>query len=117
MTTKKGGSRTRKYRINDRKTVPITIKEKKRKEKAMKDNLNNSEKNYFKKLLNKFFTRKKSFKLSPILVPPTSNNFQTKRSNTLSSEKKKKKDLINRVSENVLGINTKYGVVYRDHTE
>ena len=55
MTTKKGGSRTRNYRnrINGKKTVPITIKEKKRKEKTEKNNLNNSEKNIFKRFLNK----------------------------------------------------------------
>lgn len=116
MTTKKGGSRTRNYRnrINGKKTVPITIKEKKRKEKTEKNNLNNSEKNIFKRFLNKFFTRKKSFKLSPILVPPTSNNFQTKKSNTLSSEKKKKKAL---ARSNLVGINTETGVIYRHHTE
>ena len=107
---KKGGSKTKIYYINNKQTIPITRKEKKMKSK-IKNHSNNSEKNFFKRLFNKYFKRKKSFKFSPILIPP-SQNLKTRKSNTSSSQRKKIKALANSLPKNVIGYNINDGYIY-----
>ena len=107
---KKGGSRTKIYHIDGKKTIPITRKEMKKKKK-MNNNSNNSEKNFFKRLYNKVFPRKKSFKISPILVPAT-QNFKTRKSNTSSSQKRKIQYYVNTLPPGAIGYNIKDGYIY-----
>tara|TARA_B100000497_G_C7642822_1_gene386488 strand:+ start:1011 stop:1382 length:372 start_codon:yes stop_codon:yes gene_type:complete len=113
---KKGGSRTKIYHMDGKNTIPITRKEMKKKKKInkmnkMNKNSNNSKKNFLKRLYNKVFPRKKSFKISPILVPAT-QNFKTRKSNTSSSQKRKIQYYVNTLPPGAIGYNIKDGYIY-----
>jgi hypothetical protein len=106
---KQGGSRTRTHTINGKKTTPITRSEARKK----KNNSNNSKKHYFNRLYNRFFGHKKTVKISPIQLPATSI-FQTKRSRSSSSQRRKIKALASSLANSgMIGYNRDTGIIYK----